>query len=808
MNRVAEILYAVAVSVLLGTGLAIRGGGFTPDFAAIGLGGGMLVGVVAWWRGRRDGHKLKRPRGWGWVPVVLYAMFAFRAFLWLIWRQGDQLLVLSPNNIGDMSLHLTFIEYFKSGAPFWPESPILAGGKLSYAAGMDIFNAMLGSIGVDTVHGLVCVGLVGAILTGLALWRWGGAFTLMGFLCIGGLIGLAAFAQAGEPFFQDYAGNLKYDWAWKNPALAMLVTQRGFLFALPAGLLLLSSWRSRFFSAGDGWRLPFLGELLLYASMPLFHMHTFLALSFMLAAFFVCCAAARWRVVGLVALALVPATVLVWFTTGMRQANPEQMREDMSELEKPQMREQPRVLGWQAGWMAGESPDAEKAMEVWKKITRGAVPNLDPHGTFLVFWLGNFGLWPFVAGGLAWMLLRMMARRSLPAKWAWWGVLGFVVAAPLIGGWPINLVPLALATVVFLALLYFLARRWEGALWPAAFVFPALYLFFLCCHVKFAPWSWDNTKIMIWCVLIVMPFLWEMMIIRWTWELRTAACVLLFFTGWVSLLGGLAGRDEAIRDFEHLQQAVQELAIHAETGRNASRQAMVSRHADQLNEAAALLTDRALQASAPGLPDIGKLLRDGAAESRAGERAFREQRLVEGGEKAGVAAARLRLAAERIEEARQVLAASQDPRLLALAYHARRGEGYEVVRLSRLEWMKLAVREIPRPETIACAPVYNHPLLLIGRKVVLGYEGHLGSHGLNYGDHQHRLESLMNGEDSWRIDAAMLGVRYLWWGPEEEREWPYSRQSWRKAVQTVHSSAAGELFDLELPRVPVEEEGE
>jgi hypothetical protein len=675
MNTVAAILYAVAVAVLLGTGLAMRGSGFTPDIAAMGLGGGLLVGVLAWWRGQGDLHKLERPRGWEWVPVVLYALFALRAFLWLVWREGDELRVLSPNNIGDMSLHLTFIEYFKNGAPFWPESPILAGGKLSYAAGMDIFNAMLGAIGVDTVHGLVCVGLVGAVLTGLALWRWGGAFTLMGFLCIGGLIGLAAFLQKGEPFFQDYAGNTKFDWAWKNPALAMLVTQRGFLFALPAGLLLLSSWRSRFFGGGDGWRLPFLGELLLYASMPIFHMHTFLALSFMLAAFFVCCAAARWRLVGLVAAALIPATVLVWFTTGMRQANPEKMWENMADIEKPQVRAQPEVLGWQPGWMASEPEDAEKAAEAWQTITRGLAPGSEHHGPFLTFWLGNFGLWPLVAGGLAWALLRLMARRPLPASWAWWGALALVLLAPFCRGWLVNVVVLGLATVAFLALLYLIARRWEGALWPAAFVFPALFLFFVCCHVKFAPWAWDNTKVMIWCVLIVMPFLWEMLIIRWTWELRTAACVMLFFTGVVSLLGGLDGR-----------------------------------------------------------------------------------------------------------------------------HH-----GYHVAQISHVEAVRAATREIPLSETMACAPSYNHPLLLNGRKVVLGYTGHVSSHGLDYKGHEGRLNALMSGADDWRIAAAMLGVRYLWWGPEEELQWPRSRQSWRGAVQVLHSSSAGELFDLELPRVPVEE---
>ena len=69
----------------------------------------------------------------------------------------------------------------------------------------------------------------------------------------------------------------------------MFVTQRGLLYAIPAGVLLLWHWREKFFRQGaqgqEGRRsgpLPFWVELSLYASMPLFHVHTFLALSIVL----------------------------------------------------------------------------------------------------------------------------------------------------------------------------------------------------------------------------------------------------------------------------------------------------------------------------------------------------------------------------------------------------------------------------------------------------------------------------------------------------------------------------------------------
>ena len=753
MNAIAAILYAVALSVLVGLGLAFRPGGITPDAAALALAVGTLTGVLAWWRGRRHVRKLEPPRGWQWVPVVLYALFACRAFLWLIWRQGDELRVLSPNNLGDMSLHLSFIEYFRSGTSFWPDSPIYSGGKLSYGIGMDFFNALLTQIGVDTIHGLVWVGLVGAILAGVALWRWGGAFTLMGFLCLGGLLGFAAFAQRGDPFFQDYAGQLKYDAAWKSLPLALFVTQRGFLFALPAGLLLLSSWRSRFFGGGDGWRLPFLGELLLYAVMPIFHAHTFIALSFMLGAFFVCHAGARWRLTALIGCALIPATVLLWFSTGMGQSTVVPMWGNMSDVEHPPDRPLPHVLGWEPGWMVNEPP--RQGADAWGAVTGGRPTIFDAHGRFLFFWLGNFGLWPFVAGALVLALLRPLSRGPVPARWAWWCALAFVLLTPLLGQWtayqqdslsdfltghdpastgrhialsllaaatlvcawmvcPVsgplralrfagfglvalvmlnaallvlhtrvpklpllaaNALPLLAATAALVILLCLLARRWADPLWPAAFVFPALYLFFLSCNVKFAPWAWDNTKVMIWAVLIVMPFLWEQLIIRWPWPLRAGACTLLFFSGFVGLLGGLDGNHQ----------------------------------------------------------------------------------------------------------------------------------GYPIASLAQLDSVRVAVRVVPPTEPIAAAPIWNHPLLLIGRRVVLGYTGHVESHGLPAQWHFSRLNTLMNGGDEWRLAAAELGVRYLWWGPEEELQWPRSRQSWRRAAQVIIHNPAGELFDLDLPLVPVDQ---
>ena len=74
-----------------------------------------------------------------------------------------------------------------------------------------------------------------------------------------------------------------------------------------------------------------------------------------------------------------------------------------------------------------------------------------------------------------------------------------------------------------------------------AFVIPAAGIFYLALIVKTAPWGWDNTKLFIWAYFICLPFLWSELIAKWRWPLRAIACFLLFASGFVSLLGSLAG---------------------------------------------------------------------------------------------------------------------------------------------------------------------------------------------------------------------------------------------------------------------------
>src|SRR5437667_5731918 len=167
---------------------------------------------------------------WTWVLAACFAIFTVRSFCWLLYIDGDQLKIQSPNNLGDLALHITYIRNFASGVSLWPDNPIYVFSKLRYPAGIDLFNALLCCLHLDLTRGLVWTGLLASLATFYAFYRWGGAFGVAGFLFNGGIAGFQ-FLKTFK--FIDYQGDKTI--AWKSIALSMFVTQRGLLYAIPAG---------------------------------------------------------------------------------------------------------------------------------------------------------------------------------------------------------------------------------------------------------------------------------------------------------------------------------------------------------------------------------------------------------------------------------------------------------------------------------------------------------------------------------------------------------------------------------------------
>lgn len=73
----------------------------------------------------------------------------------------------------------------------------------------------------------------------------------------------------------------------------------------------------------------------------------------------------------------------------------------------------------------------------------------------------------------------------------------------------------------------------------------------------------------------------------------------------------------------------------------------------------------------------------------------------------------------------------------------------------------------PAATTILTAPVHNHPALLSGRRLFLGYEGHLWSQGLDYAARKPVAEAMFRGEVQPAADPAMIHVDAIALTPAE-----------------------------------------
>ena len=601
MKWLSAGLTFVNLSTVCGLLLGMAGNGLNQLSAILSLSSGAAFAVAAYLGtsdtatkqnisnspaekfSRASPHKRYR-HVWLWIMAACFALFALRSFCWLLYIDGDQLRIQSPNNLGDLALHITFIKNFANGVALWPDNPIYVFSKLRYPAGMDLFNGLLCLVHLDLTRGLVWTGLIASLATFYAFYRWAGTFGVAGFLFNGGI---AAFEFFKTLKFVDYQGGKTI--AWRSIPLTMFVTQRGLLYAIPAGLLLLWSWRERFRQTEMKDRrrapLPFWIELSLYASMPFFHVHTFLALSAVLVCLFICGdLPIRWHIAILIAGALLPATFFVWLITDHFHAA--------------------SMIEWKAGWVMHD-PEFGRP-------------------TIFQFWFDNFGI-----------LIPLAVWLFAVCVWRLWKS----------------------------------KIKWNEKLpEDIAFLLPAVAMFVSGLLFKFAPWEWDNLKLMIWAYFLMLPFLWSDLIARWSMPIRVGVCIALFGSGFVSLFGGLAA----------------------------------------------------------GRP------------------------------------------------------------------------GFELADRAELDSVAAVVRTLPPEARFAAYPTYNDPLLLQGRKVVLGYPGHLWTQGFkNYESVEQKLRELMEGAQNWREIARALRVRYIFWGREEMHNYPASKRPWEGTARRVASGPWGAIYDLE-----------
>ncbi len=437
MALAAAALAFIAVSSLAGLLLAVWAGSLTVLAAWGGLLAGLLGGAAVFFASRKVRYEESKPGFFEWAVILFFLLFCLRNFLWVYYKNGAGLFTLNRYPYFDLHFHLELINNFVANSRFWPENPLFAGALLRYHFGMDFFSALLVKAGMPLTQSLPVTGVVCGVLSLLFLFWWGRGFTVAGFLFAGGLAGFAFFVTGT---FEDYQADI----AWKNIALTMLLPQRGYLFALPAGLLVLWSWRRRFLENKPGF--PFWVEGLLWGVMPFFQINTFMVLTLV---FVVWTLAAR----------KIRESLAVYFT----------------------------AIPIAVPFMLIITDFFQKSSMTWLK------PGwmMDKENPFF-FFLYNFGLFAPLTFWTLWKVLKSNDRN---------------------------------AKCLFL---------------------PAFFLFMVCMFVMFAPWEWDNTKMMLWCYLLFLPVMDSLVIQKLRWMIRAPLVFALFFSGFVCVTSSMGKENRGV----------------------------------------------------------------------------------------------------------------------------------------------------------------------------------------------------------------------------------------------------------------------
>jgi hypothetical protein len=212
------------------------------------------------------GRASSKPDRWAFIYFLFYAGVAIA--MWLVF---DRALLEKPegvytgvlNNYGDLPFHISVITRFAFGQNYPPEDPTFSGVRFTYPFLTDFVSAIFVRCGASLRNSLfienwiIGVALVGVLHRfGLRLLRNRTAAILVPVLVIlnGGLGWAMLFGDVNKSdagvfhvlmnIQHSYTilPDVAQGWRWGNAVTSLLVPQRGFLLGIPLAVIVFTQW--------------------------------------------------------------------------------------------------------------------------------------------------------------------------------------------------------------------------------------------------------------------------------------------------------------------------------------------------------------------------------------------------------------------------------------------------------------------------------------------------------------------------------------------------------------------------------------
>ena len=198
-----------------------------------------------------------RPRfGLGFLLVALFPVW--QAVNYAFIKKGG-IYVNHPYNLGDYPFHQHLSAYLQK-ASFWPKNPIYASEDLLYAFASNLLHASFLDLPISSTSAFSLLTCIYTLVSLLLVYQMGGLKFV-----------LIVFYSASLFVLSD-------DVYWKGLYLANFLTQKGYLYALPFGLLWIYRLTLYLQDGSEFKKKELLLYLFLFGTLGFFHYHAFFVL--------------------------------------------------------------------------------------------------------------------------------------------------------------------------------------------------------------------------------------------------------------------------------------------------------------------------------------------------------------------------------------------------------------------------------------------------------------------------------------------------------------------------------------------------